>query len=192
MKTKTLKFLSFGSLAVIIIAMVAATFVEKSRGSDFAFSLVYYNPAFIALWGLATVTGLLLLFKKNVKAFFTLLLHISFAVMLVGALVTHLFSQEGMISLDKGVPNSTVVTERGKDIELPFSLTLREFEIERYPGSMAPSDYRSLVDLDNGSQLEISMNNIGKHMGWRMYQADYEDDLQTSVLAMSKDVWGVG
>ncbi len=192
MKTKTLKLLSFGSMAVIIIAMVAATFVEKSKGSDFAFSLVYYNPAFIALWGLAAVTGLLLLFKKNVKAFFTLLLHISFAVMLVGALVTHLFSQEGMISLDKGVPNSTVVTEQGRDIELPFSLTLREFEIERYPGSMAPSDYRSLVALDDGSQLEISMNNIGKHMGWRMYQADYEDDLQTSVLAMSKDVWGVG
>ena len=192
MKNKTLKLLSFGSMAVIIIAMVAATFVEKSRGTDFSFSLVYHNPAFIALWGIAAVCGLALLFKRGVKAFFTVLLHCAMVIMLIGALVTHLFSQEGMISLDKGVPNSTVVTDSGKNIELPFTLTLQEFEIERYPGSMAPSDYRSLVNLDDGSQLEISMNNIGKHMGWRMYQADYSDDLQTSVLAMSKDVWGVG
>ncbi|MBR3526364.1 MAG: cytochrome c biogenesis protein CcsA [Bacteroidales bacterium] len=192
MKNKTLKLLSFGSMAVIIIAMVAATFVEKSRGTDFSFSLVYHNPAFIALWAIAAVSGLALLLKRGVKAFFTILLHCSMVIMLIGALVTHLFSQEGMISLDKGVPNSTVVTDSGRNIELPFTLTLQEFEIERYPGSMAPSDYRSLVDLDDGSQLEISMNNIGKHMGWRMYQADYSDDLQTSVLAMSKDVWGVG
>ena len=192
MKNRTLRLLAFGSLAVIIVAMVAATFVEKTRGADFSFSLVYHNPAFIALWGVAAVFGLILLFKTNSKAVFTLLLHCSMAVMLAGALVTHLFSQEGMISLDKGVPNSIVVTDSGKDIQLPFTLTLREFEIERYPGSMAPSDYRSVVDLDDGSQIEISMNNIGKHMGWRMYQADYEDDLQTSVLAMSKDVWGVG
>ena len=192
MKNRTLRLLAFGSLAVIIVAMVTATFVEKTRGTDFSFSLVYHNPAFIALWGVAAVFGLILLFKTNSKAVFTLLLHCSMAVMLAGALVTHLFSQEGMISLDKGVPNSIVVTDSGKDIQLPFTLTLREFEIERYPGSMAPSDYRSVVDLDDGSQIEISMNNIGKHMGWRMYQADYEDDLQTSVLAMSKDVWGVG
>ena len=192
MKNRTLRLLAFGSLAVIIVAMVAATFVEKTRGTDFSFSLVYHNPAFIALWGVAAVFGLILLFKTNSKAVFTLLLHCSMAVMLAGALVTHLFSQEGMISLDKGVPNSIVVTDSGKNIQLPFTLTLREFEIERYPGSMAPSDYRSVVDLDDGSQIEISMNNIGKYMGWRMYQADYEDDLQTSVLAMSKDVWGVG
>ena len=179
-------------MAVIIVAMVAATFVEKTRGTDFSFSLVYYNPAFIALWGVAAVFGLILLFKTNGKAVFTLLLHCSMAVMLIGALVTHLFSLEGMISLVRGVPNGTVITDSGKHIELPFTLTLREFEIERYPGSMAPSDYRSLVALDDGSEIEISMNNIGKHMGWRMYQADYEDDLQTSVLAMSKDVWGVG
>ena len=191
MKIKTLKLISYGSLAAVILAMVAATFIEKPLGSELSFNLIYYNPAFIALWAVMAVSGLVLLFKSNVKAFFTTLLHCSFAVILAGALVTHLFGKEGIISLDRGVPNSTVVTEQGRPIELPFSLTLREFEIERYPGSMAPSDYRSLVDIDDGSRLEISMNNIGKHKGWRMYQADYEDDLQTSVLAMSKDVWGV-
>ena len=150
MKKGPLRLISFGSLAVIIVAMVAATFVEKPRGSDFAFSLVYYNPAFIALWGVAAVSALMLLFSSSGKAFFTKLLHCSFAVMLAGALVTHLFSQEGMISLIRGVPNATVITSRGQRIELPFTMTLQEFEIERYPGSMAPSDYRSLVALDDG------------------------------------------
>ena len=145
MKKGPLRLISFGSLAVIIVAMVTATFVEKPRGSDFAFSLVYYNPAFIALWGVAAVSALMLLFSSSGKAFFTKLLHCSFAVMLAGALVTHLFSQEGMISLIRGVPNATVITSRGQRIELPFTMTLQEFEIERYPGSMAPSDYRSLV-----------------------------------------------
>ncbi|MBP5302640.1 MAG: cytochrome c biogenesis protein ResB, partial [Bacteroidales bacterium] len=139
MNRKLLKSISFGSLAVIIVAMVAATFVERAKGSDFAFSLVYYNPAFMALWGLAAVCGIILVFSSTAKAFFTRLLHCALAIMLVGALVTHLFSQEGMISLEKGVPNSTVITEQGRGIQLPFSLTLQEFEIERYPGSMAPS-----------------------------------------------------
>ena len=35
------------------------------------------------------------------------------------------------------------------------------------------------------------MNHIGKYAGYRFYQADYDEDGQGSILAVSHDPWGV-
>ena len=76
---------------------------------------------------------------------------------------------------------------------LPFSLRLDEFAIEHYPGSMAPKDYRSEVTvLPSEESFTISMNHILKYDGFRFYQADYDEDLQGSILAVSHDPWGIG
>ena len=57
MKDKVLKILSFGSMAIIIIAMMAATVFEKTHGTSFALAHFYHSPWFIALWMLAVVCG---------------------------------------------------------------------------------------------------------------------------------------
>ena len=76
---------------------------------------------------------------------------------------------------------------------LPFSLRLDEFAIEYYPDSMAPKDYRSEVTvLPSEESFTISMNHILKYDGFRFYQADYDEDLQGSILAVSHDPWGIG
>ena len=60
-----------------------------------------------------------------------------------------------------------------------------------YPGSERPSDYVSTVQIDEREQIVISMNNIGKVDGWRLYQEDYNLEDGSSTLAYSHDPWGI-
>ena len=97
---KATKYLGYGSLAAVIIMMVAATILEKLRGTDYALSHFYYSPLFIALWAVLAVCGMAyLVYKGGHKRIFTFLLHVSLVLILAGALVTHLTGISGGISL---------------------------------------------------------------------------------------------
>ena len=191
---KTAKYLSFGSLAALIVMMMAATVLERLRGTDFAFLWFYHNPVFIALWAAAAVCGLCWLISQGVtKRFFTFLLHFAFVVILAGALVTHLTGISGELHFRTGETVDSFEMEDGSQHQLPFSLRLDEFAVEYYEGSRMPADYRSEVTvLPEGEAHTISMNNILKYGGYRFYQADYDEDLEGSILAVSHDPWGIG
>ena len=191
---KTAKYLSFGSLAALIVMMMAATVLERLRGTDFAFQWFYHNPVFIALWAVAAVCGLCWLVSQGVtKRFFTFLLHFAFVVILAGALVTHLSGISGELHFRTGETVDSFEMEDGSQCQLPFSLRLDEFAVEYYEGSRMPADYRSEVTvLPEGEAHTISMNNILKYGGYRFYQADYDEDLEGSILAVSHDPWGIG
>jgi cytochrome c-type biogenesis protein CcsB len=82
-----------------------------------------------------------------------------------------------------------------KTIELPFSLKLNDFQLDRYPGSKSPSSFASEVTLyDNINGVEkdyrIYMNNILKHEGYRFFQASYDTDEKGTVLSVNHDHWG--
>jgi cytochrome c-type biogenesis protein CcsB len=82
-----------------------------------------------------------------------------------------------------------------KTINLPFSLYLRDFQLERYPGSHSPSSYASevtLIDKANNVEKEfrIFMNNILNYQGFRFYQSSYDQDEKGTVLSVNRD--GVG
>ncbi len=193
MQSKLLKYISFGTLAVIIVAMMTATVVEKLHGTPVAFRWVYHNPVFIVLWAVTAVTGMLYLIRQGTpKRLFTFLLHVSFAVILCGALVTFLFGQSGSIHLRTGEASAAFELDDGTQAELPFSIRLEEFDIDYHQGSKMPSDFRSRVTfLPEGKEVLISMNNIAKYRGYRFYQADYDQDGEGSILAVSHDPWGV-
>ena len=75
-------------------------------------------------------------------------------------------------------------------IELPFSIQLNDFQLERYPGSESPSAYASEVEiLEDGvsTPYRIFMNNVLDHQGYRFYQASYDSDEKGTVLAVNKD-----
>ena len=194
MKGRIWKYLSFGTLAVLIAAMMAATVLEKLRGTPEAFRIVYHNPVFIVLWAVTAVSGLIWLCKRGVpRKLFTMGLHVAFVLILAGALVTHLWGESGEIHLKVDETSDTFLSDSGKARQLPFSLRLENFSITRYPGSMAPADFSSTVTLlPAGETRVISMNHILKYEGYRFYQADFDADLQGSVLAVSHDPWGVG
>ena len=181
-------------MAALIVLMMAATFIEKFQGTQAALRMVYHNPVFMVLWGVAAVSCVWYIFiEGTAKKFFTLLLHISFPVILTGALITHLWAVDGRVLLEPGVTATRWVLEDGSSRDLPEPMTLEKFEIVRYPGSMAPSDYRSEITVGSGADarsLVISMNNIAKIDGYRFYQADYDGD--SSILMVVRDPWGVG
>ncbi|MBR3562210.1 MAG: cytochrome c biogenesis protein ResB [Bacteroidales bacterium] len=188
------KIISLISMAVLIVSMMAATIIEKLHGTPAAFKWVYGNPVFIVFWGTAVVFGLIYLVCSGVhRRVFTMAIHLSFTVILVGALVTHLFGQSGEIHLREGEAASAFVLDDNSPATLPFEIRLNEFAVDYYSGSRMPSDYRSSVTfLPEDETVQISMNNIAKYRDYRFYQADYDEDLKGSILAVSHDPWGVG
>lgn len=81
-------------------------------------------------------------------------------------------------------------------IELPFSIKLNDFILERYPGSNSPSGYKSDVVLsDPAGNLQkpfmIYMNNILKHKGYRFYQSSYDQDEKGTILSVNHDIAGM-
>ena len=192
MQSKTLKWLSFGSLAVLIVLMAAATVIERLHGTEVALTRIYHHPVFFALWGLTAVSGLWLLWRRGTfRKPFTLGLHLALVLILAGALITHLTGRSGEIHLRNGVETARFTEDDGQEGTLPFSLELKEFRIEYDPGTRNVSDYVSELVCE-GEPVTISMNHIFKNRGWRFYQADYDEDLQGSILAVSRDPWGVG
>ncbi len=194
-KQRILKCISYGAMAVLIVAMMAATVLEKIHGTAFALRWVYHNPVFIALWGVAAVSGLWFLLERGAaRKPFTLLLHVAFALILAGALITHLTGLNGAIHLREGEPTATFELDDESPATLPFSLELKDFRIEYDPGTRNISDYVSELTLRDPEprDITISMNHILKYRGYRFYQADYDEDGQGSILAVSRDPWGVG
>lgn len=181
-------------MAVIIVAMMAATVLERLHGTPEALRWVYHNPVFMILWAVAALSGLFYLLEIGTqKRFFTFLLHVSFLFILLGALVTFLFGESGTISLREGEIQSAYEQDSGDTVTLPFGIRLEEFAIDYYPGSQMPSDYRSAITfMPEGRAVQISMNHIAKYQGYRFYQADYDEDLKGSILSVSHDPWGVG
>jgi cytochrome c-type biogenesis protein CcsB len=75
---------------------------------------------------------------------------------------------------------------------LPFSLKLNDFIIERYPGSKSPSWFESRVELKDDSRhvketRRIFMNNILNYRGYRFYQSSYTSDEKGTVLSVNRD-----
>ncbi|PWE00509.1 cytochrome c biogenesis protein CcsA [Marinilabilia rubra] len=80
-------------------------------------------------------------------------------------------------------------------LELPFSIRLNDFQLERYPGSESPSSYASevtLIDPDQNKKMDyrIFMNNILNYGGYRFYQSSYDRDEKGTILSVNHDLWG--
>ena len=99
----------------------------------------------------------------------------------------------------KGIPETVdidgtkVTLEWGsKIINLPFSIYLKDFIVERYPGSMQPSSYESkVVVLDERKNLKmpyrIYMNHTLDYGGYRFFQASYDPDEKGTILSVNHD-----
>jgi cytochrome c-type biogenesis protein CcsB len=80
-----------------------------------------------------------------------------------------------------------------KIIKTPFDVKLRDFQMEKYPGSNAPSSYASEVTVIDGNEkfdYRIFMNNVLDYNGYRFFQASFDNDEQGTVLSVNHDFWG--
>jgi len=108
----------------------------------------------------------------------------------------NLFSYAGNQGEDKKITlNGVDITLNlgAKVINLPFSLKLIDFQLERYPGSMSPASYASEVELtDRESDIHnmpfrIYMNHVLDHRNYRFFQSSYDQDEKGTVLSVNHD-----
>lgn len=193
----TLKTIVWTLYIALILVLAMATFVEYSQGTAFVCTHIYHSPLFGIGWGLLILLTLWIGWKRRLwKRFPTLLLHLSFVVILAGALLSFLTSQKGYIHLRINTPVTQFVEQETNSLTpLPFSLTLDTFFIKYYPGTEAPSDFVSRVSCsgledEESKQTEISMNRVFDFHGYRFYQSSYDEDGAGSWLSVNYDPWG--
>lgn len=204
MSSKLEKLLSSYRTTIVLLVVFAtglalATFIEKHHGTMAAKAMVYYSPLFFVLQFLLVVNYIAAVIEHKLikkKNFGALLIHGAFIVILAGALISHLFSEEGILHLREGEKGNQIAIKTTKSTythTLPFEVELVKFTLTRYPGSSSPSSYESnlLVHVD-GQTIEkrVYMNNILDMKGYRFFQASYDKDEKGTVLSVNKDVVG--
>lgn len=192
------KYLSFGCIGLLILILICATILEKNQGSAFAIRYIYNSPTFIILWSIATISSFIYLLKNKLyKQRITFLLHCSLILILAGALTTHFFGVQGSIHLrqDEPQPTNEYILHNGYRQTFPFQISLKEFHVSYYPGTVAPMDFVSTISVTdtNGKKQEanISMNNIYSHQHYRFYQSKYDKDEKGTTLSVSYDPYGI-
>ena len=186
------------SLYIILTATLAvATLAEHSQGTAFVSKHIYHSPAFCIGWGLLVLSALYVFCRRRMWLNLpSLLLHVSFVVILSGALTSFLTSVKGHVHLRAGIPVAQFVEQETNLVrDLPFSLTLNSFDIVYYPGTDAPSDYVSrigctLLGHEDTLSAEISMNKVFDCRGYRFYQSSYDEDGNGSWLSVNYDPLG--
>lgn len=192
-----LKYLSFGLTGILVCVLITATILEKAYGSTFVAQHIYDSPLFILLWGVAAVASVIyLLQRKTQKQCITFCLHLSFILILAGALTTHLFGIQGTVHLRQDAAPATAFTlADGETATFPFQLSLKEFRLEYYPGTFAPMDFVSTILVSDGSKEshegEVSMNHIYSYHHYRFYQSKYDEDGKGTTLSVSHDPYGI-
>ena len=82
-----------------------------------------------------------------------------------------------------------------KQLTLPFTVKLHDFQLERYPGSNSPKSFASevtVIDKDKTFDFRIFMNNILNHKGYKFFQSSYDDTgaVEESHLSVNHDSVG--
>ena len=182
MKNKITLSIWIATIIVLIISTLVKTpFYDKwwfvALLFVFAASVVY-NILKTKMW-------------KNMPVFG---IHASILIILLGGFLTFTTSQNGNMHLAENESSNTFKIDENQ-IEMPFYVTLKNFDVVYYPGTMSHADYVSNVVIsENGSILKegkISMNNILKHKGFRLFNEDFDEDMNGVTLTVQHDPWGI-
>lgn len=80
-------------------------------------------------------------------------------------------------------------------LRVPFSLYLKDFQLERYPGSKSPSSFASEVTLLDSKvglkkDMRIFMNSTLTYKGYKFFQSSYDSDERGTILSVNHDLLG--
>ncbi|MGI6222238.1 MAG: cytochrome c biogenesis protein CcsA [Prevotella sp.] len=191
---------------LLVITLAVATLVEHYIGTPATHDLIYGSGWFIALWALLVAAGSAWLFFRlrhmplSLKSVNTLLIHLSFVIILVGAFVTHTTARRGILHLRGDQPTNIYEEMGAGDIgiikrQLPFYIKLDRFDVSYHDGTDTPEDYVtqfSIIDGPRTLHASVAMNRIYSYHHYRLYQASYDTDNRGSYLSVNHDPWGIG
>ena len=80
-------------------------------------------------------------------------------------------------------------------MELPFSIKLNDFQLDKYPGSNSPMSFASevtVIDPNETFDFRIFMNNILNYKGYKFFQSSYNitPEYEETHLSVNHDYWG--
>jgi cytochrome c-type biogenesis protein CcsB len=171
--------------------------VENSYGPAVAREHFYYAPWFILLQLLQAVNLLAMFlqgsyFKRISKG--SLIFHGAFVFIWLGAAVTHYVGVTGIMHIREGETVSSMMHDEGAGMgktSLPFSVTLDDFRLQRYPGSHSPMSYESDLVIKKGDEVPVQatvrMNKVIDIDGYRLFQSSFDPDEQGTILSVSYD-----
>ena len=195
---KLLKRTAFSLLGILLLILTIATILEKIYGTDFVNENIYSSVPFVILWGVTAITSLLYIIKSKLhRQPVIFLLHLSLLFILAGAFTTWIYGEQGTMRVRQGEQQTSFTDSKGISHQLPFSITLNQFEIIYYKGTLAPMDFIShisVADKDCHRQIQgkVSMNHIFSYQHYRFYQSGYSEDNEGSVFSVSHDPYGIG
>ena len=195
---KLLKRTAFSLLGILLLILTIATILEKIYGTDFVNEYIYSSVPFVILWGVTAITSLLYIIKSKLhRQPVIFLLHLSLLFILAGAFTTWIYGEQGTMRVRQGEQQTSFTDSKGISHQLPFSITLNQFEIIYYKGTLAPMDFISHfseADKDCHRQIQgkVSMNHIFSYQHYRFYQSGYSEDNEGSVFSVSHDPYGIG
>lgn len=195
---KLLKRTAFSLLGILLLILTIATILEKIYGTDFVNEYIYSSVPFVILWGVTVITSLLYIIKSKLhRQPVIFLLHLSLLFILAGAFTTWIYGEQGTMRVRQGEQQTSFTDSKGISHQLPFSITLNQFEIIYYKGTLAPMDFIShisVADKDCHRQIQgkVSMNHIFSYQHYRFYQSGYSEDNEGSVFSVSHDPYGIG
>lgn len=181
----------FALLLLTVVATAVATFWPDGRAYDSLWYVALW--AAVAVTGAATVVGVHL--WRRMAAF---ALHLSFLLILAGALTTYVWGEKGVLHLRTGAAENVF---RGDDgtvhVRMPFALRLDSFVVKVHPGTDTPADYVSYVSIlteDGRRRSEhgvVAMNRVLDVGGYRLTQASYDVDGRGTLLCVNHDPMGI-
>ena len=195
---KLLKRTAFSLLGILLLILTIATILEKIYGTDFVNEYIYSSVPFVILWGVTAITSLLYIIKSKLhRQPVIFLLHLSLLFILAGAFTTWIYGEQGTMRVRQGEQQTSFTDSKGISHQLPFSITLNQFEIIYYKGTLAPMDFIShisVADKDCHRQIQgkVYMNHIFSYQHYRFYQSGYSEDNEGSVFSVSHDPYGIG
>lgn len=180
------KTLILATFTAVLISMAVATFFVQAYADEHFYSTGW----FCGLWAVLTAASLVVFIKKLYRKLPVFVFHISLVIILLGALMTHLTSKEGMLHLrENETADYFVLRENFFKENLGFEMKLDSFLIKNYQGTTMPQDFESHITV-NGEKSVISMNNIFKKNGYRFYQTSFDEDYKGTILSVNYDPYG--
>ncbi len=190
-----LKTIVFTCFAIVILVLCLTSLLDVITGLEGLSEFVYASRPFAALWVLLALLSLsYLIWSRIWRAPATALIHLSFLVILSGALTTYLTGRRGTMHIRQERPAFGFETREGEYVRLPFEARLDTFGISYYPGTAAPADFTTRMEITDGGRKytgQVSMNKILSYRHYRFYQAGYDADMRGSTLSVAHDPWGI-
>ncbi|MBR5455398.1 MAG: cytochrome c biogenesis protein CcsA [Bacteroidaceae bacterium] len=189
MNRHLLRSISFVTLLLLAMLLIAATFMEKYYGTAITTSHVYHSPLFIATWAVLALSAMAYIACVSRQATL-IMLHVSLVIVLLGAFTSFMTSKRGELQLSRNaVPASMFTTADGDLEKLQFRITLEQIEIHRIESEV--TDYHAQIAVQDDEHehiMRVSLNSPVTIDGHSLCIKSVSDGHVS--LMVSYDPWG--